>query len=179
MKLEYYPESKILITPAQPVPLIDGHIVTGPIPTVAYDMLDFMYESDGIGLSAPQIGVSWRMFVMRLSDGEDKIVINPHIVWVGEDLVTLEEGCLSLPGLYGNVTRPGTIMATYQSLDGMRVIRGFEGMDARVFQHEYDHLDGWLFPFYNIGSAVKGEFKPLQWSLVDELTNNLLEVQKI
>lgn len=122
-----------------------------PLEKFAGQMVQTMIDNDGIGLAAPQVGLSKRFLVIGLPVDEDdsarKIlaVANPEIIEEGEELVTMEEGCLSIPGISEEVTRPEAIKVRFQDLQGKTVETEFSGLLSRVFQHEYDHLDGVLF----------------------------------
>lgn len=113
------------------------------------DMLETMYRAPGIGLAAPQIGVSLRAVVVDVArEGEPKNplrIVNPEITWRSEELVTMEEGCLSLPEQYADVTRPRAIQLRYQDERGDVHELEADGLLARCLQHEVDHLDGILF----------------------------------
>ncbi|MGN0068505.1 MAG: peptide deformylase [Prevotella sp.] len=124
------------------------------------ELIASMYEtltaSEGIGLAAPQIGLDIRLVVIDLTVlGEDmpeykdfkKTYINPHIVEYDETSPkeTMEEGCLSLPGIHENVTRPTRIHVTYMDEDFHEHDEWVDGYLARVMQHEFDHLDGHVF----------------------------------
>jgi peptide deformylase len=121
-------------------------------PLVA-DMFETMYDEPGIGLAAPQVGVSKRLVVIAAvaDDDEGKHVgaplalVNPEILSSSPDLEPYEEGCLSVPGITENVIRPRAIRLRYTTLDGEQVERDAAGLLARVVQHEIDHLDGILF----------------------------------
>lgn len=129
---------------ARPVPAVDGK-VRG----LMNDMLDTMYGAIGIGLAAPQVGASSRVIVLDVArDGEKPQPLklaNPEIVWHSPELATGNEGCLSLPEHYAEVTRPARIRLRY--LDYQNEIREMEasGLLAMCLQHEIDHLDGVLF----------------------------------
>jgi peptide deformylase len=118
---------------------------------LADDMLETMYAAPGIGLAAPQVGVLKRLFVADLADkkkGEEPapiILLNPKIGWRSDEEVTLEEGCLSLPGQFADVLRPRAVRVRYQDLEGAAREIEAEGLLARCLQHELDHLDGVLF----------------------------------
>lgn len=104
------------------------------------DLAETMRENDGMGLSANQIGVRTRAFVMR---AEEIIgVFNPRIVDVSSETVMLEEGCLSYPNLFVKIKRPKSIKVRFTTPDGETSTKTFTGMTARVFLHEYDHLEG-------------------------------------
>ncbi len=107
-------------------------------------MIETMYLEDGVGLAAPQVGLSLRMFVMDYGDGPIK-VINPEIIEKSEEKVIDEEGCLSLPDVFAEVERAKWIKVRFQNERGEWQEMELEGYSARVFQHEYDHLDGILF----------------------------------
>ena len=107
------------------------------------DMLDTMYEAPGIGLAGPQVGVSQRVIVIDIGDGPLRVV-NPKIV-EQEGTELGPEGCLSIPGIYGDVVRYSRILVKGQDEFGRAVKVPAEGLLARVFQHEIDHLDGRLF----------------------------------
>ena len=110
-------------------------------PVLLYnDLAETMRENNGMGLSANQIGVRTRAFVMR---AEDIIgVFNPRVVDISSETVTLEEGCLSYPNLFVKIKRPKSIKVRFTTPDGETSTKTFTGMTARVFLHELDHLDG-------------------------------------
>lgn len=111
------------------------------------DMLDTMYEAQGVGLAAPQVGILKRICVIDVSpDGDQPIVlINPVIVEMSEETQTGLEGCLSVPDKSGTVTRSNKVKVEYQDINmEPQVIEG-EGLLARALQHEIDHLDGNLY----------------------------------
>jgi peptide deformylase len=119
--------------------------VTPEIRRLVEDMTDTMYDEVGIGLAAPQVGVSVR--VMVVSDEHNRGVqalVNPVISAQGGS-VKAEEGCLSLPGIFAPVTRAEWVTLDAQDLEGQPVSLTARGLRARVFQHEIDHLDGVLF----------------------------------
>ncbi|MCS6878230.1 MAG: peptide deformylase [Geminicoccaceae bacterium] len=113
------------------------------------DMLETMYRAPGIGLAAPQIGVSLRAVVVDLAkEGEPRAplrIVNPEITWYSDELVTMEEGCLSLPEQFAEVTRPRAVRLRYRDERGGEHELEAEGLLARCLQHEVDHLDGILF----------------------------------
>ena len=113
------------------------------------DMIETMYGADGIGLAAIQVGVPKRVLVMDIDqkDGKKnpKVYINPKILWASEEMVTFEEGCLSVPEIWDEVERPAKIRAEYLDRDGTRHEIEAEGLLATCLQHEMDHLEGILF----------------------------------
>ena len=121
---------------------------------VIKNMFDTMYDAEGVGLAAPQIGKSIKLFLVDLSPLEDeypelkdfvKVFINPNIYDYSEEVCTRSEGCLSLPGLNEDVSRPNTIKMTYLDENFVEHDEEFSEFTARVIQHEYDHLDGVVF----------------------------------
>ncbi len=107
-----------------------------------------MYRAPGIGLAAPQVGVGLKLTIvdLMLGDKPDPItLINPEVVVRSEKLATREEGCLSLPGQYADVTRPAQVTVRYTDADGAKRQIEAEGLLAACVQHEIDHLDGVLF----------------------------------
>jgi peptide deformylase len=111
-------------------------------------MFDAMYKAPGIGLAAPQVGAGLRLVVIDLQrDGTPApmVLVNPTILAQSEELATREEGCLSLPGQYADVTRPARVKVRYQDLTGARQEIEAEDLLATCLQHEIDHLDGVLF----------------------------------
>ena len=129
---------------------IDGDIVS-----LIDDMLETLHDADGLGLAAPQVGVSKMLFIVDWSlldetgsEGNDEgvdIYINPVLRKVDEETDSGDEGCLSLPGVTATVERIDQIEISYQNLDGEDVEIVLKGLPARVVQHEYDHLAGILF----------------------------------
>lgn len=113
------------------------------------DMVETMYSAPGMGLAAVQIGLHRRILVVDPSSTTEKPqlirLINPELMWASEDVVTFEEGCLSLPNFYADITRPGRIEVRYLDIDGVSAILKAEGLLATCVQHEMDHLDGTLF----------------------------------
>jgi peptide deformylase len=130
----------VLRTAAAEVTEIDGALAR-----LAKDMIETMHEAPGVGLAAPQVGVLKRMFVYDLHDGGGPgVVINPVVREARGEWV-YEEGCLSIPGMYWDCTRPKEIHLTGRDLDGNEISVDADELLARVYQHETDHLDGVLF----------------------------------
>ena len=110
------------------------------------EMLQLMHDKFGIGLACPQIGQSYNMFVMNHEHLGDIGVYKPEILEYSEETCRFEEGCLSFPMLYLDITRPEKIKVKYFKNDGeTQVETWMDGRDARCFQHEYEHLQGELF----------------------------------
>jgi peptide deformylase len=104
-------------------------------------MTDIMYQADGVGLAAPQVGLSKRVIVIDVGEGPFSL-INPEIIEREEDEEAVEEGCLSIPGIRIDVTRPKAITVRGTDEKGGTVVKKAEGMWARALQHEIDHLNG-------------------------------------
>ena len=123
--------------------------VTDETRSLMADMLETMYVAPGIGLAAPQIGVSKRILVVDCArQDEDPTPIkmaNPEIVWASEELATYEEGCLSFPEQYADVRRPAECHISYLDENNEEQLLKAEGLLATCIQHEIDHLDGIVF----------------------------------
>lgn len=129
---------------AQPVENIDSATLQ-----LLDDMVDTMYDAVGIGLAAPQIGISKRLIVMDCSrEGEPPEIwkmINPEIIARSEETSKMEEGCLSIPGYNGDVTRPAEVEVKFTDIEGNAQQITASGLLAACVQHEIDHLNGVLF----------------------------------
>jgi peptide deformylase len=117
----------------------------------AKELVKCMYDNNGIGLAANQVGVPYRIFAMRAAP-ENFVCFNPKIVQPSEAEVVLEEGCLTYPGLYVKIKRSQHVRVRFQTPNGDTLTKQFTGMSARIFQHELDHLDGVIF--YNKANRV-------------------------
>lgn len=116
--------------------------IDGALVRLADDMIDTMYQAPGIGLAAPQVGVQKRLFVWDMGEGP-QVIVNPEIVESdGEWLY--DEACLSVPGLSWEIARPKTVHLVGRDLDGNEMSFEADELEARLFQHEIDHLDGTL-----------------------------------
>ena len=118
--------------------------VTPELRRLIGDMVETMYHQIGIGLAAPQVGIPYRLLVMDDGKGGARALINPIITGRGGSVVD-EEGCLSLPGIFGDVERSKWISVQATDDDGKPIDFEAQGLLARVIQHEMDHLDGVLF----------------------------------
>lgn len=130
----------VLRTPAAPVK-------SAPAPyleALARDLIDTMHAKDGIGIAAPQIGISEQVIIINAEDGE-LVLLNPQIKKHSVRKEDGEEGCLSIPGVFGIVSRFRSVTVTAQKLNGTPVTIEGEGLMARVLQHEIDHINGILF----------------------------------
>ena len=138
MKIYVY-ESSILRTKSTEVEVVDDELRL-----ILNKMMKVMEEANGIGLAANQVGIDKRFFVLDV-EGRKIKVINPEILEFGDELVEFEEGCLSIPGIYKNVTRPEKIHVKYMDENNKIHEELLDGLLSRAFQHELDHLDGVLF----------------------------------
>jgi peptide deformylase len=139
--------NQLLKTRARAVKPADTDLVRDLIPR----MFATMYNAPGIGLAAPQISHGLRLVVIDLMPDERKrpySLINPEVVSASEELVSREEGCLSLPGQYADITRPARVKVRYLDETGARREIEADGLLAACLQHEIDHLDGILFVDY-------------------------------
>jgi peptide deformylase len=131
--------------------------VTDELRKLMDDMLETMYATDGIGLAAPQVGVSKRVLVLDIDQpkgddltpqerrGKPQFFVNPEIIWSSEDLRVYNEGCLSVPGQYAEVTRPDKVRVKFLDYDGKAQEIEADTLLATCLQHEMDHLNGILF----------------------------------
>lgn len=120
---------------------------------LADDMLETMYDAPGIGLAAPQVGTLQRLIVLDCVKAEGAkprplIMFNPQIVAASEEMNVYEEGCLSIPEQFADVTRPAEVQVRWVDRDGNEHSEGMDGLWATCVQHEIDHLDGRLFIDY-------------------------------
>lgn len=120
--------------------------ITPEIETLARDMLETMYDAPGRGLAGPQVGAMLRIFVMDIGWKEGKsdplVCINPMLQEIGEDRTVNTEGCLSIPGVIAEVSRPTQVQMVWTGLNGGRYVQSFDSFGAVCAQHELDHLDG-------------------------------------
>ena len=139
LKIILYPDPR-LKKMSRPVTAFDERLRT-----LVTRMFELMREAKGVGLAAPQVGENLRLFVMNATQepGDDRVYVNPVLSdFEGEE--EQEEGCLSLPGIHVNVTRGKQVRIQAQDLEGKPVEEVASGFPARVWQHEFDHLNGTL-----------------------------------
>ena len=140
----HYLGDRVLRQPAKRVAKVDDQLRNTIV-----EMLQTMYSADGIGLAAPQVGINKQLIVIDIAldkpDEPPLILINPKIVKSGSNLCNSEEGCLSIPGVYLEVTRPEEIEVTYKNELGKPCKLKADGLLSRVIQHEMDHLNGVMF----------------------------------
>lgn len=140
----HYLGDRVLRQPAKRITKVDDNLRT-----TIKQMLQTMYSSDGIGLAAPQVGINKQLIVIDC-DYKDPanpplILINPKIIKSGTETCIGEEGCLSIPGVYLEVTRPETVEISYKNEHGKPSKLKASGLLSRVIQHEMDHLNGVMF----------------------------------
>ncbi|MCC7191586.1 MAG: peptide deformylase [Phycisphaeraceae bacterium] len=143
LRIVTYP-ARVLRTRSQPVAAISDEVRS-----VASRMIELMHEAPGVGLAAPQVGLSWRMFVAvgpgeTREERQDFVFINPVLSNPSRETEDFEEGCLSLPQIHATIRRPKAITVTAQDLMGNTFTLTSEELQARIWQHETDHLDGLL-----------------------------------
>ncbi|MCE9589015.1 MAG: peptide deformylase [Planctomycetes bacterium] len=140
LRIVLYPDP-VLRAKAKPIPAI-----TDEVRAVAQRMLQLMHEAPGVGLAAPQVGLNWRLFVASPSTdpNDDMVFINPVLSAPGRELEDYEEGCLSIPQVTGEIRRPKAITVEAIGLDGATFRLTSDELPARVWQHEFDHLEGTL-----------------------------------
>ena len=127
--------------------------ITDAVIKLAEDMMETMYDAPGIGLAAPQIGVLERLIVMDCAKKEDEepdpiIMVNPTIIASSEENSVYEEGCLSIPEHFAEITRPEFVQVEWIDLGGKQHSEEFNGLKSTCVQHEIDHLNGKLFIDY-------------------------------
>ena len=139
-----YPDPR-LHTVAKPVAVVDARLQR-----LVSDMLETMYEAEGIGLAATQVDVHERVVVIDVSEGRDKplVLINPDILWASPETKINDEGCLSVPGIYDGVERALAVKVKALGLDGQPHTHEADGLLAICIQHEMDHLLGKVFVEY-------------------------------
>ncbi|NLJ08980.1 MAG: peptide deformylase [Treponema sp.] len=130
----------VLRQKALPIQDIDAQVKA-----LAQEMIETMHRGRGIGLAGPQVGLLQRIFVVQIDGESPRVFINPSIIGTSPEISQYEEGCLSIPGLYADVTRPEKVTVQAWNERGRPFTLDAEGLLARVIQHEYDHLEGVLF----------------------------------
>ena len=133
---------------ADPVPDLDDGLRT-----LAEDMLETMYDAPGIGLAAPQVGILQRLIVadcVKPEEGDPRplVMFNPQVISASDETSVYEEGCLSIPEQFADVTRPAEVEVRWMDINGKEQTEVFTGLWATCLQHEIDHLDGKLFIDY-------------------------------
>lgn len=134
------------------------------------EMFDVMYKTEGIGLSAPQVGINVQLMVFNpvgeQGEGEEIVLVNPRVTRYSKKLVPFTEGCLSFPGINADVVRPEAVKVDAQDITGANFTVSLSRLPARVFQHEFDHLEGILF------------FDRMTAEVVDSIRTQLLALEQ-
>eukprot|EP00558_Chaetoceros_sp_UNC1202_P010638 CAMPEP_0197236780 /NCGR_PEP_ID=MMETSP1429-20130617/3790_1 /TAXON_ID=49237 /ORGANISM="Chaetoceros sp., Strain UNC1202" /LENGTH=234 /DNA_ID=CAMNT_0042695649 /DNA_START=93 /DNA_END=797 /DNA_ORIENTATION=+ len=136
---------------AENAEITEEELKSGEISKIAKELFLVMYATQGVGLAAPQVGINKRLMVYNESGDKKKwlqetVMVNPKIVQFSEATDVENEGCLSFPDMRGDVQRSKWIKVEAQNLKGKKMKKKFKGWEARIFQHEYDHLDGVVYP---------------------------------
>ncbi len=165
-KITHFPEP-VLLKAAKPIEKIDESICQ-----LAERMKEIMVEQKGIGLAGPQAGVNLQIFVISLDGTKEnaRVYINPKIEPSGT-MTAMEEGCLSLPGIYAKIPRYSQCVVHALGLDGKPFSDAGEGLYARAMQHEYDHLQGVMIKD-RMGEAAKLRARRILKRLQEEYENN-------
>jgi peptide deformylase len=132
--------SETLRQKSSPVKNIDGEIAG-----MIAGMFEILNKQQGVGLAAVQVGIPERFFITNIGNDIPRVFINPSIIETSEETADYEEGCLSLPGVWGHVTRPKIVRIQAWNDKGKPFTIDADGLLSRVIQHEYDHLNGGLF----------------------------------
>jgi peptide deformylase len=124
--------------------------VDGRVADLMDNMLETMYKAPGIGLAAPQVGILERLIVVDVTDHKNEkpnplAMVNPELIWASNELAVTQEGCLSIPEIYADVTRPAQVRVRYVDRAGEQREMDADGLLATCIQHEIDHLNGVLF----------------------------------
>ena len=139
LELVFFPDDR-LQNASSAVTNIDGELAR-----YCEDMIETMHEEKGIGLAGVQTGRMEKFFVVHVPDDEPRVFINPEILNFSDDAIPYEEGCLSIPGVYAEVTRPEKIHIQAWNKEGKEFTMEAAGLLSRAIQHEYDHVQGRLF----------------------------------
>ncbi len=171
MDILQYPDPRLR---APNTPIVN---FTPELAKIAAAMFEAMYRTDGVGLAAPQVGINLQLLAFNpggdLPSSETEVVLcNPKIVSRSRETESGEEGCLSFPGINGQVVRPISSNVEAQDLEGNSITLELEGWASRIFQHEYDHIDGILF-IDRMSSPDKTRIRPLLNDLIAEFRTDL------
>jgi peptide deformylase len=169
LRIYHYPEP-VLAQTAEPINNIDD-----TIRQLGHDMAETMYAAPGVGLAAPQVGISQRLIVLDCSGSDEDpdliIAVNPEIVAAEGDSFE-EEGCLSVPGFYCKIKRSAEVTVRYLDLEGSEQTLCADGLLAVAFQHEIDHLNGVLF-VDRLSSLKRALFKKKYNKILEQMEEQL------
>lgn len=155
---------------AENTEVTEEELKDGSISKLSKEMFKLMYAAEGVGLAAPQVGVNKRLMVYNPTGDSKKwlaeiVLVNPKIVTFSEGIDTATEGCLSFPNMNGDVTRSRWIKVEAKNLKGKTIKKKFTDWEARIFQHEYDHLDGTVY-IDRLNDEGKSKIQPVLDDLV-------------
>jgi len=178
LQLRYYGDS-VLEIPCEPVKEVDSEVVS-----LIDSMVETMHYEDGVGLAAPQIGVTKRIIVIDISRGQLKkelvVLVNPEILDKSSETIVLKEGCLSFPDIDANVERPKSIKIRALDRNGQEFQLEANNMLARIIEHEIDHLDGILFTERMTRlekELITGRLRKLRKETISSLKNKSLSIR--
>ncbi|CAJ2669741.1 unnamed protein product [Trifolium pratense] len=163
LKVLKYPDPKLRIKNKRIVTFDDD------LKKLVHEMFDVMYKTDGIGLSAPQVGINVQLMVFNpvgeRGEGEEIVLVNPRVSKYSKNRTLFNEGCLSFPGINADVKRPESVKIDARDLKGTWFSVSLSGLPARIFQHEFDHLQGILFFERMTGEvldSIRGQLQALE-----------------
>lgn len=126
-------------------PVAEDRFGTQELKDLGAELIQAMMDDDGIGIAAPQVGIHERIIVVNMKHTGPAVFVNPRVTRFSTSTIEFEEGCLSVPGIYGIVERPKKVTVEAFTMDGQPVSLNLKHLEAVIFQHEIDHLDGILF----------------------------------
>ena len=154
LEIKTYPDPVLLerSREVEDISRVDPDFISG--------LVDIMFDDDGIGIAAPQVGVSLRIIIVSPEQkrGREKVCVNPEII-SESGTQTCQEGCLSLPGIFAEVKRAKKVKVRFRDLQGKEHTLETQDLEARIFQHEIDHLNGKLF-IDRLGFSQRQEILP-------------------
>ncbi|XP_014493763.1 peptide deformylase 1B, chloroplastic/mitochondrial [Vigna radiata var. radiata] len=168
---EFVPPLRIVEYPDPKLRAKNKRIVTfdDNLKKLVHEMFDVMYKTDGIGLSAPQVGINVQLMVFNpvgeRGEGEEIVLVNPRVSKYSKKLTLFNEGCLSFPGINADVKRPESVKIDARDVNGTRFSVNLSDLPARIFQHEFDHLQGILFfdrMSEDVLDSIRGQLQALE-----------------
>ncbi|CAJ1780955.1 unnamed protein product [Sphenostylis stenocarpa] len=168
---EFVPPLRIVEYPDPKLRARNKRVVTfdDSLKKLVHEMFNVMYQTDGIGLSAPQVGINVQLMVFNpvgeRGKGEEIVLVNPRISKYSKKLTLFNEGCLSFPEIYADVKRPTSVNIDAHDVNGTRFSVNLSGLPARIFQHEFDHLQGILFfdrMSEDVLDSIRGQLQALE-----------------
>ncbi|ESW24670.1 hypothetical protein PHAVU_004G149800 [Phaseolus vulgaris] len=168
---EFVPPLRIVEYPDPKLRARNKRVVTfdDNLKKLVHEMFDVMYKTDGIGLSAPQVGINVQLMVFNpvgeRGEGEEIVLVNPRVSKYSKKLTLFNEGCLSFPGILADVKRPESVKIDARDVNGTRFSVNLSDLPARIFQHEFDHLQGILFfdrMSEDVLDSIRGQLQALE-----------------